>query len=98
MARSTLENSQKVAGVLVVLSVLVTWKMNFLCMFSIFCDFESKVSQKCPNRSTLEKCQKRPGHLGFLGVLGVLVTSCFSFFLVLFYFHVWCFGNLVFCI
>ena len=34
MARSTLENGQKVAGhlgVLGVLSDLVTWKMNFLC-------------------------------------------------------------------
>ena len=77
-----------------VLSVLVTWKMNFLCMFSIFCDFEAKVSQKCPNRSTLEKCQKRLGHMGVFGCFG-------HFLLVLFYLNFktcWCFRNLVFCI
>ena len=55
MARSTLENGQKVAGVLGVLSVLVTWEMNFLCISSIFCDFESKVPKSIYTRKMPKK-------------------------------------------
>ena len=52
MAQSTLENGKKVAGFL---SVLVTWKMNFLCIFSIFCDFESKVQKSIYARKMSKK-------------------------------------------
>ena len=55
VARSTLENGQKVAGVLGVLSVLVTWEMNFLCISSIFCDFESKVPKSIYTRKMPKK-------------------------------------------
>ena len=53
--KSTLENGQKVAGVLGVLSVLVTWEMNFFCISSIFCDFESKVLKSIYTRKMPKK-------------------------------------------
>ena len=82
MARYTLENGQKVAGqydvlcVSCVLRVLVTRKMNFLCIFSIFCDFESKV----PKLIYTRKMPKKVWSLGFFGCFG-----CFGHFLLLFF-------------